>query len=124
MSAAMKRQRSLWIIVALLVAVPVSAAFYDFEQITVDSTATGVKLTAAKLTAGLVSVQCRVRTAEISFLMVDPTKTTLTASVGILAEVGDVIAPPTVEMAKNLRMIRTTATSGQVDCQYAYNQQP
>lgn len=120
----MKRQRSLWIIVALLVAVPVSAAFYDFEQITVDSTATGVKLTAAKLTAGLVSVQCRVRTAEISFLMVDPTKTTLTASVGILAEVGDVIAPPTVEMAKNLRMIRTTATSGQVDCQYAYNQQP
>lgn len=115
----MKLRRMIFaLVVALLVATVAHAAFYDFEQLTIDNTAGGVKLTAAKVASTLVYVQCRVRTAEISFLTVDPTKTTVSASVGQLAEPGDVIRITSREEALNLRMIRTGATSGQADCSY------
>jgi carbamoylphosphate synthase large subunit len=114
------------LLVALLLAAGavLEAAFYDFEQITVDNTAAGVKLTAAKVPASLVYVSCRIRTAEISFLTVDPTKTTVTASVGQLLEVGDTLTITSREEALNLRMIRTGASSGQADCSYKYTQAP
>lgn len=100
------------------------AAFYDFEQITVDSTSGGKSLTAAKVGVALVYVSCRVRTAEISFLTVDPAKTAVTSSVGQLAEPGDLIVITGREEALNLRLIRTGSTSGQVDCSYKYTQAP
>src|SRR2546430_11671763 len=93
-----------------LLGVALEAAFYDFEQITVDNTAAGVKLTAAKVAPTLVYVQCRIRTAEISFLTVDPTKTTVTSSVGQLLEIGDTLTITSREEALNLRMIRTGGT--------------
>lgn len=115
----MKLRRMIFaLVVALLVATVAHAAFYDFEQITVDNTAGGVKLTASKVVSTLVYVQCRVRTAEISFLTVDPTKTTVSATVGQLAEPGDVIRITSREEALNMRMIRTGSTSGQADCSY------
>lgn len=101
------------------------AAFYDFEQITVDATAGGKSLTAAKVSPnGFVYVSCRLRTAEISWLTVDPTKTTVTASVGQLLEPGDVLLITSREEALNLRMIRTGGTSGQTDCTYKYTNAP
>jgi hypothetical protein len=116
------------LLAALLVAVATlhgGAAFYDFEQVTVDATAAGKSLTAAKVsTNGFVSVSCRLRTAEISFLTVDPTKTTVTSSVGKLLEPGEILTITTREQALNLRMIRTTATSGQTDCDYVYTNAP
>lgn len=103
----------------------VGAAFYDFEQVTVDATAGGVKLTAAKVSPnGFVSVSCRLRTAEISYLTVDPTKTTVTSSVGKLLEPGEILTITLREPALNLRMIRTTGSSGQVDCDYVYTNAP
>lgn len=112
-------------LVAMALAVSLEAAFYDFEQITIDATAGGVKLTAAKVSPnGFTYVSCRLRTAEISYLTVDPTKTTVTASVGQLLEPGEILTISSREEALNLRMIRTGASSGQVDCSYRYSQQP
>lgn len=56
---------------------------------------------------------CRVRTAEISFTT---DGTTPTSTVGVLAEPGDIL-----DLKSNLELrlflaIRTTGTSGQVDC--------
>jgi hypothetical protein len=116
------------VVMALVLAVAavaaLEAAFFDFEQITVDNTSGGVKLTAAKVAVSLDSVSCRVRTAEISFLTVDPNKTTVTSTVGQLAEIGDQIVITSREEALNLRAIRTGATSGQLDCTYRTRQAP
>lgn len=113
------------LVLVVALATPALAAFFAFEQITVDNTASGVKLTAAKVPGvGFVYVSCRVRTAEISWLTVDPNVTAVTASVGQLAEPGDTILIGLREEALNLRMIRTGATSGQVDCTYKYTQAP
>lgn len=120
----MTRRLSLALLLAIGLSVPLAAAFYDFEQITVDNTAAGVKLTVAKVAVAFVYVSCRVRTAEISFLTVDPAKTAVTSSVGQLAEPGDVIVISGREEALNLRLIRTGTTSGQIDCTYKYTQGP
>lgn len=122
----MTRRRISGLVLALVVisAGTAYAAFYDFEQITVDNTAAGKSLTAAKVAISLVYVTCKVRTAEISFLTVDPTKTVVTASVGQLAEPGDQIVITSREEALSLRMIRTGSTSGQVDCSYKYTAAP
>lgn len=113
------------LVAALALSATVYCAFYDFQQITVDNTAGGVSLTAAKVTPnGFVYVSCRLRTAEISYLTVDPTKTTVTASVGQLLEPGEILTITDREQALNLRMIRTGATSGQQDCTYRYSTAP
>ena len=114
------------LILALLVAVTLGvvlqAAFYDFEQITVDATAAGKGFTSSKITPtnapAMTIASCRLRTAEISYLLVDPAKTTVTASVGQLLEPGDVITLTDREQILNFRAIRTGATSGQLDCWY------
>lgn len=120
----MRRRIGLVLLLAALIAPAAYAAFYDFEQITVDNTVAGKSLTAAKVAVSLIYVQCRVRTAEISWLTVDPAKTTLSTTVGQLAEPGDMILITGREEALNLRMIRTGATSGQVDCSFKYSAAP
>lgn len=111
-------------LLAVSLAAPAFAAFYDFEQITVDATAGGKSLTAAKVTAFTQTVTCRARTAEISFLYLDPLKTTVTSSVGQLLEPGDTITLTDRQDMLNFRAIRTGATSGQLDCAYKYTQAP
>lgn len=112
------------LVIAGALAVTLQAASFDFEQITVDNTAGGKALTTAKVTPFTISVFCRVRTAEISFLKTDPSKTAVTASVGMLAEPGDVIPLLTVQEMQNFRAIRTGSTSGQLDCAYTYSAVP
>lgn len=113
------------LVAALALSATVYCAYFDFEQLTIDNTSGGVKLTAAKVTPnGFVYVSCRLRTAEISYLTVDPTKTTVTASVGQLLEPGEILTITDREQALNLRMIRTGATSAQADCSYKYTQAP
>lgn len=109
---------------ALALGAAVDGAWYDFEQITVDNTAGGVKLTVAKVAISVQTARCRVRTAEISVLAVDPTKTAVTASVGTLLEPGDLWVSTSREEMLNLRAIRTGATSGQLDCEYKYTAAP
>ena len=102
---------------------PLEASYFDFEQITVDATAGGKGFTAAKITPTtgpppMQTADCRVRTAEISFLVVDPAKTAVTASVGQLLEPGDRLYISSREEMLNFRAIRTGGTSGQLDCWY------
>jgi hypothetical protein len=111
-------------LLAVAFAATAHAAFFDFEQITVDNTSGGVKLTAAKVAVSLEYVLCKVRTAEISFLTVDPNAKTVTTTVGTLAEPGDQILITSREEALNLRAIRTGSTSGQLDCTYRTRQAP
>jgi hypothetical protein len=110
------------LLVALTLSVTLAASYYDFEQITVDATAGGKGFTAAKITPSnkppMTSASCRLRTAEISYLYVDPAATTVTASVGQLLEPGDTITFSNREDLLNFRAIRTGATSGQLDCTY------
>jgi uncharacterized iron-regulated membrane protein len=110
-------------LVALLtLSVTLAASFYNFEQITVDATAGGKGFTAAKITPSntpvMTSGSCRLRTAEISVLWVDPAVTAVTASVGQLVEPGDTIVISNREDLLNFRAIRTGASSGQLDCTY------
>lgn len=110
------------LIVALGLSVTLSANFYNFEQITVDATAGGKGFTAALITPSgqppMTLVTCRLRTAEVSYLWVDPSKTAVTASVGMLLEPGEIITLTSREQITNFRAIRTGATSGQLDCTY------
>lgn len=110
-------------LVVFTIAVPALASFFDFEQITVDNTSGGVTFSSAKITPTtgappMTFARCRARTAEMSFLTVDPAKTPVTASVGQLIEPGDWIYIFGREEMLNFRAIRTTATSGQLDCLY------
>jgi hypothetical protein len=100
------------------------AGFSDFEQITIDNTAGGKTLTVAKVAVSVTSVTCRLRTAQISVLWVDPGVKTVTSSVGQLMEIGDTLILTSREQMLNLRMIRTGSTSGQMDCTYLYTQAP
>lgn len=112
----------LGLLVALTLSVTLSAAFYDFEQITVDATAGGKGFTAAKITPSnkpvMTYASCRLRTAEISYLDVDPAQTAVTSSVGALLEPGEIITFTNREDLLNFRAIRTGASSGQLDCHY------
>jgi len=98
------------------------AAFYDFEQITIDATAGGKGFTAAKITPNgqplMTFAQCRLELAEIRYLWVDPARTVVTASVGTLLEPGEFLTFVSREEMTNFRAIRTTAVSGQLDCTY------
>lgn len=96
------------------------AAYLAFEQITVGAAAVG--FTAAKITPNNATVRdatqasCRVRTAEISFTI---DNTTPTAAVGQLLEPGDYLTLNGHDVLVNFRAIRTTGTSGQLDCTYS-----
>lgn len=91
--------------------------YLAFEQISVAGTAIGI--TATKLqpnganTAPQATVgSCRVRTAQVSYTI---DGTTPTASVGTLAEIGDVIQLNGPDVLRAFRAIRT-GSSGQLDC--------
>lgn len=113
------RRRLLAALVCALALGTVLFAIETFEQVVVDNTVGGVPLTATKIAPpGQKQMQrgaCRVRTAEISFTH-DGTAPTTT--VGTLAEVGDMIYLPDFERLTLFRAIRTTAVSGQLDCNY------
>jgi len=98
------------------------AAFYDFEQITIDATANGKGFTASKITPNgqplMTFAQCRLRTAEISYSWADPSKITVSSTVGTLLEVGEFLTFVSREEMTNFRAIRTGAVSGQLDCTY------
>lgn len=111
------------VVAVALLAAAVGASYFDAEQITIDATAGGKGFTSSKITPTngqpvMTLADCRLRTAQISMLWVDPTKTTVTASVGQLLEIGDRIVITSREEILNFRAIRTGATSGQLDCQY------
>lgn len=113
-------------IVALCLTIVVQAVYYDFEQITIDATAGGKGFTAAKITPTngnpmMTYADCRLRTAEISYLTQPPLVTVVTASVGQLLEPGDRLIFFKREDMQNFRAIRTGATSGQLDCLYKDN---
>lgn len=102
-------------LVAALV-VPLAAQYAVLEQVTVGATAVG--FTAATINAGSGHPEvgraiCRVRTAEISARWDGGTPT---ASVGTLFYVGDVIDIKSPLEVKRFLAIRTTSTSGQLDC--------
>lgn len=98
------------------------ATFWDFEQIPVDATSGGVKFTVSKITPAnqppMTYADCALRTAEISYLYVDPAKVTVTSTVGQLLEPGSHLYIYKREDLLNFRAVRTTSTSGQLDCTY------
>jgi hypothetical protein len=110
-----------WALLAILLLAPtVGAANFDFEQIPVANVSIG--FTVSKITpAGqppMTFAQCRVRTAELSYLVVDPAKTAVTSTVGTLLEPNEIITFTRRKEILNFRAIRTTSTSGQLDCWY------
>lgn len=92
----------------------------SFEQIVIDNTAGGVGFTALKITPAsgpqMQVARCRLRTAEISFTTDGTTPTT---SVGTLLEVGDVLKVIGHDRLLKFRGIRTTGSSGGLDCSYS-----
>lgn len=110
----------------LIMALPfvVVAATIDAFQVTIDSTAGGVYFPAAKLNAqpAIAYIQCTLRTAEISYSFADPANQTVSSSVGTLLEIGQQVVFNTTQERemRNFRAIRTTGSSGQLDCTIAY----
>jgi hypothetical protein len=108
--------------IALALAGSASAAYFDFEQITIDNTSAGKGFTSTKITpAGqpvMTIAVCQVETAQIRYAWTDPSKTTVTSSVGTLANPGDTILITGREELVNFRAIRTGSTSGQLNCHY------
>lgn len=117
----MSTRLTLALLLACLLASSVHAAYFGFAQIAIDATAGGKPFPATLITPGggqppMTYVDCRLRTAQISILWVDPTKTTVTAAVGQLMEVGDRLIMTNREEIENFRAIRTGGSSGQLDC--------
>lgn len=110
------RARILWALLILLVAAPLLASTYAYEQITVAGTAVG--FTSAKITpsgsAPMQFAQCRLETAEIRYAY---DGTTPTSSVGTLMEVGEYIAFTNHEDMLNFKAIRT-GSSAALSCTY------
>lgn len=108
------------LVVALALTVSATASYFDFEQITVATASIG--FTVSKITpTGLPAMtyaDCRLRTAQINVLWVDPAVTTVSSTVGQLLEIGDRIILVKREEILNFRAIRTGSTSGQLDCIY------
>lgn len=88
---------------------------YALDQITIDSTAGGVALTAANKGGCSRAIVC-VETAEIRYSTV--TATAPTSAVGILAEPGDqiILIGPEIQTFK---AIRTTASSALITVEYS-----
>ena len=92
--------------------------YTTFKQLTIDATAGGIGFTATDIQAGNGHVQatqasCRAETAEMRYTI---DGTTVTSSVGMLLEVGDVVIISGTQYLLNLRAIRTTSTSGGLSC--------
>lgn len=106
------------LVIVLALTVPLSAQwrYLGFEQITAGATATG--FTAALINAGNGHTQadvavCTVSTAQVRY-RVDGTAPTST--VGNVANAGDTIPISGNDALNNFKAIRTTATSGVLDC--------
>lgn len=104
------------LLLLLLAPVALQAASYiNFEQIAVTNTAVG--FTAATITPpGQPQAQtatCRARTAEMSYRVDGGTATT---TVGTLIEIGDVVVINGHDSLVRFSAVRTTSTSGQLDC--------
>lgn len=110
--------RKLLLAIILASGVGLDAVSYAaFEQITVAASSigfTGSKITATGQPMATYAV-CRLRTAEISYTTDGTVPTT---TVGTLAEVGDVLVFNGHDVLTQFRAIRTTGTSGQLDCNY------
>lgn len=95
----------------------VGVSYIASEQITVGATAVG--FTALKITpAGQPQAQtavCRLETAEVRYTI---DGTTVTASVGTLLEVGDILTVQGHDVMARFQAIRT-GSSGQLDCNYS-----
>lgn len=109
------------LVVAILLAAVASLSAYSyigFEQITVANTALG--FTAAKITPPgrpeATQASCRLETAEIRW-RIDGLPATTT--VGILLQPGDVLTVTGHDVMATFSMIRTTATSGLLSCNYS-----
>lgn len=109
--------RRLLLLILVVAAVQVDAISYAaFEQITVAGSSIGLsasKITPTGLPMATLAV-CRIRTAQISYTI---DGTVPTASVGTLAEVGDVLTFSGHDVLALVRMIRT-GSSAQADCTY------
>lgn len=119
----MKRGLLIIAVFGLLIARPQAVSYNNFEQITVDATAGGVPFTAGLILPNVngspqqaTIAVCRVRTAEISYRT--DGRGAVTASVGTLLEVGDTIRVDGYDSLVRFRAIRTTGSSGQLDCNY------
>jgi hypothetical protein len=102
----------------LTMAVSAQWAYLGFEQITVAGTSVGFTATTLRPNGANTSPQatvgaCRVTTAQIRY-RIDGTAPTST--VGIVAEIGDVIALNGPDVLQKFRAIRTTSTSAALDC--------
>jgi hypothetical protein len=97
-----------------------------FDTLTVDATAGGIGLTEAKyhplgdegsdrLARSVARVVITVEAASIRYTY---DGTTVTASVGHLLNSGDVLVLVGEDAIKNFRAIRTTGTSGTIQCTY------
>lgn len=95
-----------------------------FEQVTVDATAGGVKLTVATYDPSgekqTVTTRCRLEGAEVRFTY---DGTTVTTTVGTLLEVGETLKL-THDRTIKFRAIRTTGVSGTLDCNYTTDIDP
>ena len=119
----MRKRFTLGILAALALAVGLHAQsrMVLSEQLTVDSTSGGVTFTAEKITAPdgtqALTAMCRLETAEIRWTIAQDQ--TVTASVGTLMEVGDWITLRGHDNLVRFHAIRTTGSSGQLDCTYS-----
>lgn len=111
------RRLAIGLACALLLAAGLLAATGGFEQISVGATAIG--LTLAKVSPPgarqMTIATCRLEAAEIRWTR---NGTVPTASVGILAEIGDTIRLTGHDDLVTFLAIETTATPGQLDCDY------
>jgi hypothetical protein len=104
--------------VVVTLATPAGVSYVAFEQITVAGTAIG--FTAARITpAGFnqaTRADCRLRTAQVSYTWDGTVPTT---TVGTLLEVGEILTLTGHDSLVRFLAIRTTGTSGQLDCTYS-----
>jgi len=90
----------------------------DSEDITIDATAGGVKLTEAKRKADkVVRARCTVETAQVRS-QVDPAVTLLAGSIGEIWNIGDKFIITGKNDLENFRAIRTGSTSGKLVVSY------
>ena len=79
----------------------------DSEDLTVDDTAGGVTLTAAKATlAGVIRARCTVELAQIR-TQTDPAVTLLAASIGTIRNIGQTFIISGGDDLRNFKAIRT-----------------
>lgn len=117
------RQRLLVLAIVLVTLTARASAwtYLGFETITATDTATGFTATTLRPNGANTSPQatvgtCRVATAQVRY-RIDGTAPTDT--VGVLAEIGDVIALNGPDVLQNFKARRTGSTSGVLSCMVA-----